>query len=61
MPFPIFFRFRGRTRHHTAHLSPVDGTRSRRDFVHDMLTRNAEAFSSDLDIQQVMLCFPDRF
>ena len=33
----------------------------RRQFVQDMLTRNPDAFSNELDVQHMMHCFPGRF
>jgi hypothetical protein len=36
-------------------------SRARREFVQDMLTRNPDAFTSDLDVQSMMLCYPDRY
>ena len=33
----------------------------RRQFIQDMLTRNPDAFSSELDVQHMMHCFPGRF
>lgn len=38
-----------------------EATRSRREFVDQMLTRNPDAFTSDLDVQNMMLQFPGRF
>ena len=34
---------------------------ARRDFVREMQERNPDAFSSDLDVQQMMALFPDKF
>lgn len=40
--------------------SPEDA-RTRRAFVQEMLSRNPEAFSSDLDVQSMMQHYPGRF
>jgi hypothetical protein len=40
--------------------SPED-TRSRRQFVHEMLTRHSAAFSSELDVQGMMHFYSARF
>jgi hypothetical protein len=40
--------------------SPEDA-RSRRQFVHEMLTRNSAAFSSELDVQGMMHFYSERF
>lgn len=39
----------------------ADDMRARRDFIQDMIERNPDAFSSNLDIQTAMLFCPDRF
>lgn len=42
--------------------TPHEAARARRrEFVQEMLMRNPGAFSSDLDVQSMMLCYPDRF
>lgn len=43
--------------------SPPDAVdaRSRRAFITEMLSRNPEAFSSDLDVQMMMSLYPDRY
>lgn len=38
-----------------------DDARARRDFVNEMVGRNPDAFSSELDIQHMMHLFPGRF
>ena len=43
--------------------TPVDAddARERRSFVQDMISRNPNAFSSDLDVQAMMHHFPGQF
>lgn len=43
--------------------APVDpdDARARRDFVLEMIARNPDAFSSDLDVQAMMLHYPGQF
>lgn len=38
-----------------------DAARARRKFIQDMLTRNPDAYSSELDVQNMMLMFPGKF
>lgn len=38
-----------------------EAARTRREFVHEMLTRNPDAFTSELDVQNMMQQFPARF
>ena len=38
-----------------------EDARARRAFVQEMLSRNPQAFSSDLDVQSMMLHYPERF
>ena len=38
-----------------------DDARARRDFVREMTARNPDAFSSDLDVQAMMLHYPGHF
>lgn len=43
--------------------APVDpdDARARRDFVLEMIARNPDAFSSDLDVQVMMQHYPGQF
>lgn len=45
----------------TAQNAHPDDARNRRDFVNEMLSRNAHAFSSEHDIASMMQIYPDRF
>jgi hypothetical protein len=58
--FLPFAWFCNEGRRPTATPAP-DGVRERRDFTQDMLARNPDAFTSDLDVQSVALFFPERF
>lgn len=35
--------------------------RTRREFIHDMLNKNSDAFQSELDVQCMMGTFPEHF
>ncbi|WP_172328199.1 hypothetical protein [Mangrovicoccus sp. HB161399] len=39
---------------------PSADARAQRDFVRDMVARSPAAFSSDLDLQEMMLFLPER-
>jgi hypothetical protein len=57
---PSWRRSDSRRRSITSETSP-DDARARREFVQVMLTRNPDAFSSDLDVQTIMQLYPGRF
>ncbi|SFC85191.1 hypothetical protein [Tropicimonas isoalkanivorans] len=65
-PFSLFDRvlpftwFRNQSLRRTATPAP-DAVRERRDFTEEMLAKNPDAFTSDLDLQSVALVFPERF
>ena len=42
-------------------VADADGARARRDFVNEIVTRNPDAFASEVGVQQMMMLFPDRF
>ncbi|MDU8909709.1 hypothetical protein [Aestuariicoccus sp. MJ-SS9] len=42
-------------------LETADAVRARRAFVQEMLDRNPNAFSSDLDVKSMMQHYPDSF
>lgn len=52
----LLSRLRGPERH-----PDFEDSLARRDFIQDMISRNPDAFSSDLDVQNMMGLFPDRF
>ncbi|MFD0980018.1 hypothetical protein [Tropicimonas aquimaris] len=67
-PTGLFARFLsfpwGRTegeRHISGTDVAADDMRAKRDFIQDMIERNPDAFSSNLDIQTAMLVFPESF
>lgn len=52
-------RIAGRSRTSMS-ASSSEETRARRDFVSDVIAKNPEAFSSELDVQTMMLFYSDR-
>lgn len=38
-----------------------DGWRNQRHFINEMISRNPHAFSSDLDVHNMMTLFPEQF
>ncbi|SLN62969.1 hypothetical protein PEL8287_03453 [Roseovarius litorisediminis] len=38
-----------------------EATRNRRQFIHEMLNRNPDAFRSDLDVQSMLQTYPGQF
>ena len=69
--FPItaprpFFSFRILSlfdRHRSGRRNPdsPEDNRARRDFIHEMMARNPDAFSSDLDVQAMMGSYPGHY
>ena len=53
-----------RIRFHAPRPTPQfdeDGLRNQRDFINEIITRNPNAFSSDLDVHNMMSLFPEKF
>ena len=40
---------------------PQEDTRNRREFMHEILNRNPDAFKSELDVQSMMQMYPNQF
>jgi len=47
--------------HRPLHTAKPENDRTRWMFVAEMMVQNSEAFTSEMDVQGMMHCFPNRF